>query len=312
MQHKQLALRLLKVAIIAVVVWGIVRAVDHARTELRTQQFDWQGLDVRCFLIAGSVYFVAQLPMGWFWQRTLRAFGQPISFYAAFRAFFIGHLGKYVPGKFLVVVLRSGLVAGADPVLAGVAVFVETLTGMACGAFLAAMMLCFWFPDQRGLQALAVGLMLATMLGTLPPVMRRFVQAMQQRRGQPLPDDQLAAINVRLMLQGWLAATLMWGLTTCAFWWVLKGLPGTEPLSFQLATLARLTASVCLAVVAGFVSLIPGGLGIREWVLNQLLIPEFGPAIALIAAVTLRLVMLLTEVAGSIILYGVPPRARPD
>ena len=106
----------------------------------------------------------------------------------------------------------------------------------------------------------------------------------------------------------WLAAGAMWALTAVCFWWILKGLPGTEDLTFNPATLVRLTASVCLAVVAGFASLIPGGLGIREWVLNQLLIPEFGQATALMAAVALRLVMLLTELVGSIILYGIKPR----
>ena len=314
MKQRQVSLRLLKVAIVLLVAWGIYRAFEGARVELQARPIDWHQLSLGCFGLAALCYFSAQVPMAWFWQQTLRAFGQEARFRETFRAFFIGHLGKYVPGKFMVVLLRSGLIGEAriDPVLAGVSVFVETLTGMACGACLAATILFVWFPAERGLQAVAVALMLATMLGTLPPVMRRLMQFVQTRRGTPMSRERLANIHLGLILKGWLAASMMWALTAVCFWWVLKGLPGTSGLTFNGATLVRLTASVCLAVVAGFASLIPGGLGIREWVLNQLLIPEFGKATALMAAVALRLVMLLTELAGSIILYGTMPRRSPS
>ena len=64
-----------------------------------------------------------------------------------------------------------------------------------------------------------------------------------------------------------------------------------------------MTASVCLAVVAGFLSLIPGGLGVRELVLDELMAEPFGRTVALVSAVLLRLVWLMTELAISGILY---------
>ncbi len=50
-------------------------------------------------------------------------------------------------------------------------------------------------------------------------------------------------------------------------------------------------------------SLLPGGLGVRELVLNALMVPEFGEVKALISAVLLRLAWLVTELVVSIILY---------
>ena len=44
--------------------------------------------------------------------RTLRVLGQSVSLPLALRAYYIGQLGKYVPGKALVVILRAGLVRG--------------------------------------------------------------------------------------------------------------------------------------------------------------------------------------------------------
>ena len=56
------------------------------------------------------------------------------------RAYYVGHLGKYVPGKALVVIIRTGLISGprVDTTVAAVSIFIETLTMMAVGAFLAA------------------------------------------------------------------------------------------------------------------------------------------------------------------------------
>jgi uncharacterized membrane protein YbhN (UPF0104 family) len=75
-----------------------------------------------------------------------------------------------------------------------------------------------------------------------------------------------------------------------------------------LQDLPRYTASVSLATVAGFVSFIPGGLGVRDAVLMEVLalgFAEDAAATALVSAVLLRLVWLVAELAISAILYGV-------
>ena len=58
-------------------------------------------------------------------------------------------------------------------------------------------------------------------------------------------------------------------------------------------------ACVSLATVAGFVSLLPGGIGVRELVLIPLLGPTIGPANAIIAAIVIRLVWLASELLGA-------------
>jgi uncharacterized membrane protein YbhN (UPF0104 family) len=49
--------------------------------------------------------------------------------------------------------------------------------------------------------------------------------------------------------------------------------------------------------------LIPGGLGVRDWILMTLLAPQYGAKVAIVSAVLLRMVWLLSEVAVSAILY---------
>ena len=53
---------------------------------------------------------VGLVPMAWFWHRTLAALGQPAPWRATLRAYFLGHLGKYVPGKAMAVILRVAAV----------------------------------------------------------------------------------------------------------------------------------------------------------------------------------------------------------
>ena len=52
------------------------------------------------------------------------------------------------------------------------------------------------------------------------------------------------------------------------------------------------------------VNLLPGGLGVRELVLDELMVEPFGRVAAIVSAVLLRLVWLVTELIISGILYG--------
>ena len=73
--------------------------------------------------------------------------------------------------------------------------------------------------------------------------------------------------------------------------------------SIRSRQLPLYTASVSLAVVAGFLSGIPGGAVVREGILWVLLARQFTQPVALVAAVFLRLVWLLSELIFSGILY---------
>src|SRR5262249_57797160 len=58
------------------------------------------------------------------------------------RAYYVGHLGKYLPGKAWALLLRADLVrpGGVRPGLAGLTAFYEVLTTMAAGALVAAVL----------------------------------------------------------------------------------------------------------------------------------------------------------------------------
>ncbi|MEZ6046842.1 MAG: hypothetical protein R3C11_14940 [Planctomycetaceae bacterium] len=65
----------------------------------------------------------------------MRSCGADVPWGAAIRAHYCGHLGKYVPGKALVLVIRTALVknAGCPPALAALTATCETLMMMGTG-----------------------------------------------------------------------------------------------------------------------------------------------------------------------------------
>ena len=295
-----------KLLIVVLVVWFIRSAAVEAVARLRERPL---RLAPAWLTVAGLLYLAGLLPEGLFWHRVLRALGQEVGLGETLRAYLIGHLGKYVPGKAMVVVLRTGLIRSqrVDTGLVVASVFLETLTMMSVGAFLAAAILVVAFPEHGLFVGLAIVIMGLAGLPTLPPVFARLARLAGVGRSSPAVAERLAGLRYRLLGGGWAANAVGWLLMGASLWAVLRAMGPTPELWAQWHLD---TAAVAVAVVGGFVSMIPGGLLVREAVLTGLLSRQLGdPALALIAAAALRLVWLVAEVLISSMLY-VWPRMR--
>jgi uncharacterized membrane protein YbhN (UPF0104 family) len=86
-----------------------------------------------------------------------------------------------------------------------------------------------------------------------------------------------------------------------SLWATLRAI-GVDELD-AVRDLPRLVAAVALAVVLGFISMLPGGLGVRDAALIKLLAESCGAANALVATVMIRLVWLVSELIACVILY---------
>lgn len=294
-----------RVAILALVAVGIWRTVEKAIVDLQGKGFSFGQIQPWWLVAAGGIYLAAMLPCWLFWHRTLLAMGQRPTRLESLRAFYIGHLGKYVPGKALVVILRTTLIRSSrvDTTVAATSVFVETLTMMAVGAAMAAAILGFLFREHLGLCVLAIALAVLAGVPTLPPIFRRLVRLVGVKKFNPQIDHALAGLDFRLMAIGWLTVAAGWCVFGFSLWAVLMSVPTLTAAPVTLLDWPLLTACVALALVAGFLSLLPGGIGIREYVVMTLLAGPFGPGAAAVSAVLLRLVWLLAEVLLAGILY---------
>jgi hypothetical protein len=261
---------------------------------------------------AGGLYLLGLLPAGLFWHHVLHRLGQDAGLGETLRAYYIGHLGKYVPGKAMVVIIRAGMVRSSrvNTALAAASVFFETLTMMAVGAFLAAAILAVWCRGHWFLLAAALGLMAAAGLPTIPPVFRYLARLARIGNSDPATGEKLARLGGRTLMAGWAAMTLSWAVLALSLWATLEAI-GVQGMDL-VAHFPQYLASVSLAMVAGFLSLIPGGLGVRDIILTELMVPYFDrvacpiepAAAALVTAVLLRITWLSAELILSGVLYA--------
>jgi hypothetical protein len=309
----------IKLSIVGLLIWGVHRTVGHAYADLRKHPLH---LDFSWLAAAGGLYLLSILPSALFWHRLMRAMGQRVGPIAAARAYYIGHLGKYVPGKALVVVLRAGLVRGpgVSGAVAAVSVFVETLTMMASGSFLAAVLITtlaqsldLHLPALSDkplpFRAIAIAFMLASGLPTLPPIFKRVIRLTRIGRASPEAAAQLERIDYGTLLLGWLLTGIGWFIMGLSLTAVLRGMGQSSP--GWIDGLPLTTLIVCAAVVAGFMSFIPGGLVVRDVVMLELLIRAgITSEVAVAATILLRLVWLVAELAAAGILYLI--RIKPQ
>ena len=294
-----------KALIVLVVLWFIRSFVADAWTQVSKHRlhvnFGWLAL-------AGGFYLAGTFPCALFWHRCLRALGQEVRLGDAVRAYYIGHLGKHVPGKAMVVVIRAGLIRrpGVDGTLAVASVFLETLTMMAVGALIAGGIIAVWLRESPEIAIVAASLAIVAGLPTLPPIFRRLVRLAGVRWLTPPVSDKLDRLGWSTMAAGWVLNAIGWAVLGLSYWAVLEGL-GLAQASL-IGHFYVYVASVSFATVSGFVSMVPGGIAVREGVLTELtklMIPTIGEGMALVSTILLRFVWFVSELAISAMLYAV-------
>ena len=264
------------------------------------------------------LYVMAHFFCGSFCVRLLLVQHFPVTWYAGMRAYFVSQFGKYVPGKAWVILMRVGMLrhdAHAHPIPVAVTATYETLSSMAAGALLAVLLLPYLgvLPVELSgrTTALVAVAALPVGLGVLNKIAARIAKKRRGPDARPLP-----APSLRLLLQGLLHGACGWCLLGISLALVIRAVaPGAAAIAESYP--ADLGA-VAVAYVAGFVILVaPGGLGVREWVLQVTLAPRFtealgspaAAAMAVIIALILRLTWTVAEVVVALTLYFIHPRA---
>jgi uncharacterized membrane protein YbhN (UPF0104 family) len=272
-------------------------AVHHALDQLRLspEVLTWQKIRWE-LLCAGWVLSMAALfPAGIAWMRTLKDFQLDVSFDHGVYAYFLGHLGKYVPGKAMAVLLRVGYLHRMGiPVRPTIlSVFIETLTSLASGSILGAMLLQTMHVPPW-LKGCALGCVPLAVAVIVPAPFRWLIARISRSRLGAMPEHVADAIDGRLMARCAAWSTVGWLLHGTAAWLLLMAIyPAPELATFM--AWAACVASMSLAALAGFVSMIPGGAGVRELVATWGVATLVPLPVALASAVVTRLAVIAAE-----------------
>jgi len=279
---------------VALLVVTVVR--ERASLGAAVQQLSAVALVTSALLVVAGL--VAQM-LSW---RALFAGETSVtpSLRAAAQIYYIGQLGKYVPGSIWAVVAQSELglshriarSRSAVVALGALAVLVVTGTGVAAAVLSLTSpgsLRSYWW----AIPALPVGVCLLT-----PPVFNRLIRFALKVTHR---DEATDGIGSRSLAASSAWALLMWGLFGCQVWVLASALGGRSP---HLAFIC--VGAFALAWVVGLLVVIaPAGAGARE----AALVLALGPVLDRPDALLLALVSRILMVVGDAVVAGA---AAPD
>jgi glycosyltransferase 2 family protein len=283
------------VLVFAAIAYAVASEWNGVRGALTT--LDWPSV-VLSFVAILAGTFAGLMA----WRALLGDEGYPLSPIAAGRIFFVGQLGKYLPGSVFSIVLqmelgkRAGVPRGRAFTTSLAWVGLSLSTGLCVG------MVGFPVLASTGdnkVWALLVVLPFAV-VASLPPILTRLVNlVLRLMRKGPLPQPLSWGGVLRAVL--WLCVT--WVLFGVHLWLLANalGAPG-------LSGVTRCIGGFALAMAAGVLFVVvPSGAGVREAIIVAALAPVMSTGEALGIAVVSRALFIAADVvtAGVAALSGV-------
>jgi uncharacterized membrane protein YbhN (UPF0104 family) len=265
----------------------VVYAVSRRWTEVRGVLGDLSAPAVAVSLLSALVAVWCSFLS---WRVLLREFGSEVPLAGAMRIFFVGQLGKYLPGKVWPVLtqMRLGRAFQVPGRSSAAAVLITMFISLGTGLLLTAVVLPVlggraW--DDYWWTLLAVPVAFAVLL---PPVLNRLLAlAMRLARRDPMPrvlSGRAIGLSVFWALASWVCfGAHLWALL------LDLGAGGSD-----LAV--RAVAAYAGAWSIGFLlALAPAGLGPRETALVVLLAGSVTEPVALVAALVSRLLITVAD-----------------
>jgi hypothetical protein len=293
----------------------------------------WNGPlvpEVRWLLPAAAVYLVAYFVWGLYYVILLNNQGAHAPTGTGLRAYFVSQMGKYVPGKILVIVIRVGMLKGIGITRTAVAItaMFESMVWIGAGALVGIVLL----PDVlwRGFQAQAAAqggglpnihrawLILPVALAPIGLVgLNRFVNRVNRWR-KGANAKQYPRVKLHMVVFGLVFDAVGWLVLGGCLTLTLVGLQPNAPLTADAYW--NLVSINGIAYVLGFVAFfMPAGIGVRDLALQFLLAVELkarlnlpaadSDALAAILAVWFRLLGTTAELLMAGALYYFAPSA---
>ena len=260
---------------------------------------------------------VAWLPSLWYWRQLMAALGATAPWAQVTRAYYCGHLGKYVPGKGAPIVIRSAFLkkCGVPATASSLTVTIEALTCMWVGLLVVIALypalahgLPESFADTFGhpylgwcifaCVALSGLVAFALMLRSHRPLANWFHGASQEpSAASDIPHGRLPPTVTLAAIGGFVASWWIQGLT------LGLTIQSVSEEAWNWSDWPFWTGTAAAAIVGGFLAVFaPGGLGVREGVLMELLERQLGPR-AVLVALLLRGVTLVGDLLVFVALY---------
>jgi uncharacterized membrane protein YbhN (UPF0104 family) len=294
--------------LIAAAAFFLLRSI--ARDWPRVRAFHWQ---VDPLLLAASVaVLVAMLVWGvWVWGLVLRRFEHaPVRFGTLLRIWFLSNLARYIPGTVFQFLTAAQLSRSAGLSAAVLLTSLLVHTGI---TLLSALLISVWtlaaplFPALPPTIVGAISVAAAALAAMF--VHPRFLNGALGIIPRLLKKNVIRWNGSWAYGVGLLALSLVsWAMYGVAYWMFIRSL---TPMSIRdLPTVGGVNA---LSFAAGWIVFFaPGGLGVREFAMNALLLPLLPAGVAALISIAARLWNVAGEVlGGALVLLFARRRSDP-
>lgn len=267
-------------------------------------------LTVTGVVLSGVVTVLAVGTTVFAWRALLAGLGARLPLRAAVRIFFVGQLGKYIPGSVWPVLAQMELSSdyGVGRAESASASLVVLALAVPCGGVVAAMTLPFVSASALTHYGWVLAAVPVFLVLLHPAVLFRLLGVAARVLHRPAPPRRLGTRHVA-EAAGWLVGGFVcYGL---AVWLVARDL---HPSVGDGRMLALSIGGYALAWTAGFlVIVVPAGAGVREAVLVLALSPALAAGPATLLAVVARLLATIADLVWAAVGMALRPRSStPD
>jgi uncharacterized membrane protein YbhN (UPF0104 family) len=286
--------RLVNLVGIAIGVAGIVfvvRRIVQDRTEIADAL---SSADLGWLVVGGIAGLLAMALIGANWLWILRHAGAAAPWRRGMSWFFVGQLGKYVPGGIWPIVGQAELAhRGATPRGAAYSSTGMSMVATFLGAATVGAISGLIAPTDGRLVPLTIAVVLGVLFAALAtPASRSALHQLARRvtkRELRLPEQRWFTLLVARHLPVWVLFAGMNIFAVVAL--------GTD---LDTTLVVELVYVTCISWMAGFVVVgVPGGIGVRETIFISMMTAPLGAGVAVSAAVLSRVVSILVDLLGA-------------
>lgn len=287
---KQYLKILAKLAVIVLIVYFLTASV--LKNWEAVKGYDW-SFNPSIMVCACAVFCLAYVFLPFIWQRLLFYMGYPLSFSSAWEIFYIGSLGRYIPGKVWTIAGMAylaekkgvpGSAAAASAVLANVYSLLSSFVFF---------VIFFIFREPSTLSGYVLLFVpvfgIALVFFVFPRNLERALNILLKLIGRNSLNIGISTVSAVKTIALY---ALSGGIFAFAFWLFVSAFVGMGVVN-PLYT----GSAYIIAYWAGYLAFfVPGGIGVREGMLGFLFLNIIPASVLIIIAALVRLLVTLIEI----------------
>jgi len=290
MNRKDIGKRIVKISVLSIILFFLIRSVLSNWGIIQT--YDWSFhpllMTVSCLL-----FFTAFILLPWVWQKVLHYMGCELRYRDAWDIYYIGNLGRYIPGKIWGI---AGMVYMAEKtgiskrIVGTAAIFAQAYSLVSSFVFLIILIIFKgdYFANFRFIWMLPIFFVLVIIF-IFPKNLEHTLNFTLKKIGKSPVTIGITTVTALKILFFYF---LVWMIAGVAFGVFVSSIVGWGKINLLVSA-----GVYVIAYVVGFLAVFaPGGFGVREGVLGLLLMNTIPVSVGIIIAALSRLLVTGIEI----------------